>query len=68
VTGFDGGRERPAVAARRQGAVLHRPRQPPDGRAHRLLGDGGFLINVNADESSAAPITVITNGNPEAKK
>ena len=30
--------------------------------------DGRFLINVNADESTAAPITVITNWNPEAKK
>ena len=30
--------------------------------------DGRFLINVNADESTAAPITVITNWNPDAKK
>ncbi len=30
--------------------------------------DGRFLINVSVDESSAAPITVITNWNPEARK
>ena len=30
--------------------------------------DGRFLINVSVDEGSAAPITVITNWNPEAKK
>ena len=30
--------------------------------------DGRFLINVNVEEGTAAPITVITNWNPEAKK
>ena len=30
--------------------------------------DGRFLINVNVDEATAAPITVITNWQPEAKK
>ena len=30
--------------------------------------DGRFLINVNVDEATTAPITVITNWNPEAKK
>ena len=30
--------------------------------------DGRFLINVSMDETTAAPITVITNWNPEAKK
>jgi len=30
--------------------------------------DGRFLINVNVDEGTAAPITVITNWHPEAKK
>jgi len=30
--------------------------------------DGRFLINVNVDEGTAAPITVIMNWNPEAKK
>jgi hypothetical protein len=30
--------------------------------------DGRFLINVNVDESTAAPITVITNWHPEAKQ
>ena len=30
--------------------------------------DGRFLINVSVDEGNAAPITVITNWNPEAKK
>ena len=30
--------------------------------------DGRFLINVNVDEFTAAPITVITNWNPAAKK
>jgi hypothetical protein len=30
--------------------------------------DGRFLINVSMDETAAAPITVITNWDPEAKK
>ena len=30
--------------------------------------DGRFLINVNVDEGTAAPITVITNWHPEGKK
>jgi hypothetical protein len=30
--------------------------------------DGRFLINVSVDESTAAPITVITNWQPEGKK
>ena len=30
--------------------------------------DGRFLINVSVDETNAAPITVITNWNPEAKQ
>ena len=30
--------------------------------------DGRFLINVNVDEGTAAPITVITNWNPGGKK
>ena len=30
--------------------------------------DGRFLINVGVDEGNAAPITVITNWHPEAKK
>jgi len=30
--------------------------------------DGRFLINVSVDEATAAPITVITNWNPDAKK
>ena len=30
--------------------------------------DGRFLINVSVEEATAAPITVITNWNPDAKK
>ena len=30
--------------------------------------DGRFLINVSVEEATAAPITVITNWNPEGKK
>jgi hypothetical protein len=30
--------------------------------------DGRFLINVNVDEGTAAPITVITNWHPGGKK
>ena len=30
--------------------------------------DGRFLINVRVEEANAAPITVITNWHPEAKK
>ncbi len=30
--------------------------------------DGRFLINVSLDETAAAPITVITNWHPDAKK
>ncbi len=30
--------------------------------------DGRFLINVSVEDGTAAPITVITNWNPDAKK
>jgi len=45
------------------GAVVTGYRQQYD-----VAPDGRFLINVTVDESTAAPITVITNWQPEAKK
>ena len=45
------------------GAVVIGVRQQYD-----VAPDGRFLIKVSVDETTAAPITVITNWNPEAKK
>ena len=46
---------------------LHRI-YPLRGQQYDVAPDGRFLINLNVDETAAAPITVITNWNPEAKK
>jgi hypothetical protein len=45
------------------GTVMGGMRQQYD-----VAPDGRFLINVSVEEGTAAPITVITNWNPEAKK